>query len=100
MLWNINHIGLKTTVISIMNSIKNTNVRLNMETSIRSGIPFFLLHIEMEYCFTTLKEVLEKDKTLNYINDRFIIDALRYCYLCQLLQILKSADFLHKYYFC
>jgi hypothetical protein len=57
----------------------------------------FLLHIQMEYCSATLKQVIEKDKTVKYENDRLLIDALRYCYLCELLvQILENVRFLHK----
>ncbi len=50
----------------------------------------FLLHIQMEYCFANLKQVIEEDKTVKYDNDKLIMDWNRYNSLCELLvEILK-----------
>jgi alpha-tubulin suppressor-like RCC1 family protein len=50
-----------------------------------------LLHIQMEYCYKTLREIIVEPKAHQYM------DAFRYFRLCSLLiEILESVDYLHK----
>jgi serine/threonine protein kinase len=50
-----------------------------------------LLHIQMEYCYKTLRERILEPKIQHYM------DAFRYFRLCSLLiEILESVDYLHK----
>ncbi len=57
----------------------------------------YLLHIQMELCFGTLKSVIDQLRKEIYPEDSGLVNKLNYLILCELFdEILEALNYLHK----